>query len=119
MGTIVRHGSYGWESKYEIVQHQYICTDCEAPVQGFAEVLEIKNPPLGMSGSLIHIFWDGHGSTYFEFARIGNATNAYQATRSLFVAERMENVILAIVKKPGYISAGRTTKAPWFYETES
>lgn len=117
MGTIVRHGSYGTESKYEVIQHNYICTDCEDSVQGFAEVLEIKNPPLGKSGNVIHIFWGGIGETYFEFEKLRDAIGAYETTKSLFRSSGMEKVLVAIARKPGYISTGPSLhNRPWFYE---
>lgn len=118
MGSRVSHGSYVWPSRYEIVQHEYVCTDCEAPIQGFAEVLEVRDPPSRRKGSIIHIFWEGKGYTYFEFDRLADAINAYRVTKNIFVAQGMERVIGAISKQPGHVHSSSTRQMPWFYETE-
>lgn len=116
MGTIVRHNGFSSPSKYNIVQHKYDCTETKAPIQGFAEVLEIKDPLIGMCGNVIHILWDGKGSTYFEFSNQSKAASAYEAALSLFKTDSMEKVLVALSRQPGYISTSPTVRRPWFYE---
>ena len=118
MGTEIKHGGFLWLTKYEIVQHKYSGTDCEDSIQGFVEVLEVKNPQPGRKGAIIHIFWEGHGYTYFEFDSVNHAINAYQITRNLFVPGKIDIAIATVAQQPGHFHGNKTTKRPWFYETE-
>ncbi|KKR34641.1 MAG: hypothetical protein UT67_C0010G0013 [Candidatus Magasanikbacteria bacterium GW2011_GWA2_40_10] len=115
MTNIVLHGAFGWATKYEIVQHKYEHTDCEERIQGFAEVLEIKNPPTPKGSILIHIFWNGRGSYYFEFARLIDAMNAFE--KILFRPDKTSDMVSILVNEPGYVFYNHTMTTPWFYET--
>lgn len=108
MPTTVMHGAYYRESPFDVIQHLYGSTDCEADRQGYAEVLQITNPPPEKHGVVIHVFWNDRGSLYFEFTGVEEACHAFRTCRSM---ERKE-----VSKQPGYIGSLFTgEQSPWFY----
>lgn len=117
MGTEVKHGDSAWLTKYKVVQHKASDADSNNCNQNFVEVLEIINPPSVRKSAIVHIFWEGHGFTYFEFDSVEHAIRAYQITQSLFVPGQMEKAIATVALQPGHSHGGHTTKRPWFYDT--
>ncbi|MDD5043323.1 MAG: hypothetical protein PHD51_01485 [Patescibacteria group bacterium] len=110
--TLVKHGSYSSESKYDITQHKYGCADCEEVPQGYAELLEIKNPPAGREGAVIHICIDGAGSRIFAFRTIAEARAAWE----LKCHELLKKDINFKGVKGFAKSIKYTRKEPWFYQ---
>ena len=109
---IIWHGSYGRKTIYDIVQHRYASTDCEAKRQGYAEVLEIKNPPPGKCGQVIHLFFNDTGSIVHEFKYWEDALAAYRRMlNTMFEAPHARN-------KQGYLRTVIYTadELPWFYQ---
>ncbi len=116
MSTVVQHGSYGWESRFDVTQHEYVGASCEASTQGFFELLEVANPPKGCSGFIIHAFWHGVGSTHFEFSSLSLARTAYGAIRNSLTPSQMDKAEALAYQKYGCTGVGKTPNArPWFY----
>ncbi len=134
MATSVLHGAYARTSPFEgVTQHRYGCTDCEATIQGYCELLSIPDPPAGSAGIIIHFFWNSmpdlmemgwRGGTwtsvYFEYTRLEDAENAYPEIQRLFVPSSPHLILRAFEKavyQLGFICAGNT-QTPWFYNRE-
>ncbi len=75
---IVRHGSYGRHTPYTLTQHRYGSTGCEDDVQGYQEILEIKDPPPGRHPIVIHLFRNDVGSRCWEFRSRSDADAGWQ-----------------------------------------
>ena len=69
----VEHGGYGRYTRYDIIQHEY---DGSGP--GYVEVLEIRNPPEGKHGIVVHYYTCHVGSDFFEFDTVENALAAWK-----------------------------------------
>lgn len=72
----ISHGSYGRHTRYRIKQHKYAggggCDCC-----GYMEVLEIKNPPDGKCGIVLHEYESDKGSVFYEFKELKDALLAF------------------------------------------
>lgn len=110
--AVIWHGSYGEWTHYDIVQHRYGCTDCEAKHQGYVEILEIKNAPPWRSKYVIHEFWNATGSNVYEFLSLEAALSAFP--KWLGVSQTPKDI-------PDFGGTGYTrslyygAKRPWFY----
>jgi hypothetical protein len=100
--TYIEHGGLGSYSRYQITQHKYA-----GGSYGYAEVLEIKNPPDGRCGNIVHNFrcgYDGH--IFHEFDNMENAIGSWS---SLWSNSNLKGVkgLVRSVPCQGFI--------PWFY----
>ncbi len=70
----VPHGGYGRYTRYDIVQHKYA-----GGGDGYIEALEIRNPPDGRCGYVIHEYHgcSGSGSVFYEFRKCEQAIAAW------------------------------------------
>lgn len=112
--TTVWHGAYGEWTYYDIVQHSYGSTDCEADHQEYVELLEIKNAPPWRSKYVIHEYWNAHGSTVYEFISLGVATAAYEKWSWTF--NQFNHEVSGEHSSPDILRSlfyGQTR--PWFY----
>lgn len=103
----VDHGCYGRYTRFVIKQHKYAGNGWPG-CGGFIEVLEIKNPPEGRCGTIIHEENSGK-STFHEFRSMGDALEAYKKFWSLSSTEKFS-------KEKGFIrrvNCGLLN--PWFY----
>jgi len=74
--TIVDHGGYSGFTRYNIVQHEYIGGG-NASGGGYIELLEIKDPPTGRCGTVIHAYVSHGGHRVFEFKSLISAKRAF------------------------------------------
>lgn len=105
----VPHGGFGRYTRYQIVQHKYAGGGYSPSFGGFIEVLEIKSPPDGRHGIVIHEFLNGHGS-FTEWKNIKNALTAFEKGWS------SRNNVEEFKKLPGFIRRVECgLLVPWFY----
>lgn len=101
----VSHGSYGMYTRYDIQQHKY-----GGGGPGYIEVLEIKNPPDGRCGFVIHHYTNHGGSDFFEFDSVANAIQAWEvcwASSDRHKKIKEQDGFLREVRCGGW--------SPWFY----
>jgi len=103
--VMIAHGGFGMYTRYDIVQHKY-----GGGGSGFIEVLEIRNPPEGKCGFVVHHYANHSGSDFFEFDTVKNAVSAW---RKCWAAnDRHEK----ISKQKGFLRMVRCgIMTPWFY----
>lgn len=103
----VGHGGYGKYTRFIIEQHKYAGGGWPG-CGGFIEILEIKNPPQGRCGTVIHEENSGR-STFYEFKSLNDALEAYGKFRSLSLTEKFS-------KEKGFIRCVNCgLLEPWFY----
>lgn len=113
----VSHGSYGQYSRYEIVQHRY------AGGEGcYMEVLEIKNPPEGRWGIILHQYnCDYDGSCFSEWETLKDASRAFDIGWTIDNESEEENGFGLSKRKKSrkqkgfkrFVECG--VLEPWFY----
>ena len=105
----IGHGSYGEYTRYDAVQHIY---GGGGPGEGggwcYREVLEIKNPPEGRCGIVLHQCTSREGSAFTEWETIKDVKKAFKIV-SYGTAEQYEK--LAGFKR--WVICG--VLKPWFY----
>jgi len=73
-GTVnISHGGYGKYTRFDIVQHKYAGGGI-----GYIEVLEIKNPPDGRHGIVLHEYSGPGGSIFYEFKTLKEAEGTWE-----------------------------------------
>jgi hypothetical protein len=80
--TLVQDGMpEGRENKYKVKQvpGYYVPFEEGQDKKGFAEVLEVLDPPKGMKNAMLHVYWKKPGSFHAEFETLQQAKNAYSA----------------------------------------
>lgn len=105
VSTSLQHGSYSRTSSYVITQHEYAGAE-----GGYAELLEIENPPEGQAAVVIHIYgcWgDQSRSTFWEWDSMENARRAFGFICYPGLFSRQKGFIRKVDLSPGI--------APWFY----
>ncbi len=103
----VSHGGYGKYTRFIIEQHKYAGGGWPGD-GGFIEVLEIKNPPQGRCGTVIHEENSGR-STFYEFKSLNDALEAYGRFRSSSLTDKFS-------KENGFIRRVNCgLLEPWFY----
>ena len=77
----VPHGGYGQYTRYQVVQHDYT-----GSIDGYAEVLEIKDPPDGRHGIVINqqSVYHGKDCCFVEFDTVGQAITAFSNFQKSF-----------------------------------
>lgn len=114
MTSIVRHGSYRLETLFDIIQHSYGAKNCEDPVQGYAEALEIKNPPLGKPHFVLYWYMHNGENFFLEFSSL----KACQAGFKEMCRDGTSHWKESIPKITGFIRIVDCGKRlPWFYST--
>ena len=106
--TPVLHGAYNSYMLFEIVQHEYAGGGPEEGGWGYVEVLEIKNPPNGRWGIVIHNRTSDKGSVFTEWETVKDARAAFAKT----IYDNTDTY----PKLPGFkrrVVCG--IKLPWFY----
>lgn len=100
---MVGHGGYGHLSRFDIEQIKYIGGG-NGGCGGFTEILEIKNPPDGRWGIIIHEYDTETGSKFYEFTSIKTALVAWNSNFS------------SIAKALGCMRSVVCNRlSPWFY----
>lgn len=74
----VEHGGFGRYTRFDVEQHRYA-----GGMFGYIEALEIKNPPDGRCGYVIHEYGSGNGSEFYEFSTLENAVSAWEKNWSI------------------------------------
>ena len=64
--TMIPQGGHGSLTRFDVVQHHYAGGGNTA-CGGYVEILEIKNPPDGRCGFVMHHFDSSRGHQFFEF----------------------------------------------------
>jgi len=103
--SVVKHGSHGEYSRYEIQQLKYL-----AGQNGFIEILKIDNPPEERCGFIINEYTTRWGGVFSEWKSLEDAKKAF----SKFGGEL--NTEKYFSESPGFkrlVSYGPLT--PWFY----
>lgn len=101
----VEHGSYGRYTRYDIHQHAYAGGE-----GGFIEVLEIKDPPEGRCGCVLHEYDTVSGSAFTEWESLEQARLAYDK-RCWGIDAAKESA-----KLPGFVRhVPCGDLMPWFY----
>jgi hypothetical protein len=108
----VSHGGYGRYTRYDIKQHKYAGggPGDDGGGGGYIEVLEIKNPPDGRWGIVIHEWQSGKGSTFAEWETLKNARDAYETIWSASSASEKFPKLSGFKRR---VACGALT--PWFY----
>lgn len=101
----VTHGSYGMYTRFEITQHEY-----GGGGPGYIEVLEIKNPPDGRCGVVIHHYTNHNGSDFFEFDSVENAVEAWKVCWNSSEGYKVIRAQAGFLRE---VYCGGWT--PWFY----
>jgi len=116
---LIRHGSYGMETPFQFLQHNYGSTDSEDSSQGFVEVLEFLTYQEGFNPILIHIVYDEHWLIH-EFQSVEQALVAHhQGFWKTFIGEKPyseHSAWKAIESFPGFIRTIKCSEQepPWF-----
>lgn len=71
-GTVLKHGGYALQSRFNIVQHDYAGGE-----GGYVELLEVLNPPFGYSRFYICIFNNDFPCSFTEFQNLESALKAW------------------------------------------
>ncbi len=111
----VLHGAYGRHTPYDVKQHRYACTDCEAPVQGYRELLEIADAPPGRARFVIHDFRHDVGARGWEFPMHLDAFAGWDALMSK--AHELEHQHFLPLLPASSFAEFPGLDAPWFYKT--
>ncbi len=102
----VGHGGFGRYTRFDIEQHKY----AGGPF-GYIEALEIKNPPEGRCGYVIHEYNNCGGSEFCEFSTLGNAISAWEKNWSAGFGKSKR-----ITEEEGFIRrVACYGLSPWFY----
>ena len=110
--SVVSHGAYGSESLYEIIQHKYVAGGFPG-CGGYMELLEIKNPPHGKCGIIIHEHTSGEDSCWSGFAEWQSLQEACDAFERWWGAD---NPFIQFSKMPGFLrKVNCEQQKPWFY----
>ncbi len=112
----VHHGGYGMRTHFDIAQHRYACTDCEAPVQSYQELLEIKDAPPGRTAFLIHLFRHDIGARVWEFPTMADAQAGWMALSEIDWSSFAREQYLPLLPTSTHVDFPGM-KLPWFYET--
>ena len=108
--TLVSHGGYGRWSRFEIVQHRYAGGGYLGD-GGYIEVLEIKNPPDGRHGVVVHQFNWLEGSIFVEFKTLEDALVAFENWPfDLPISKKEVSELKGFIRM---VVCGAFT--PWFY----
>lgn len=107
----VEHGGYGRYTRYDIVQRKYAGGNGEDGSGGYREILEIRNPPDGKWGIVIHEFFTGHGSVFTEWDTVADARKAFDKHWEFYAQENAENPKLSGFRRR--VPCGAL--CPWFY----
>ena len=103
----IGYGGYGKLTKFIVNQHKYAGSGWPG-CGGFIEVLEIKNPPQGRCGIVIHEENSGR-STFHKFGSLNEALKAWEKFWSLSSTEDL-------AKEKGFIRRVNCgLLEPWFY----
>lgn len=105
----VGHGGYGRDTRFNIIQRKYAGGGCGAG-GGYIEILEIKNPPDGRCGFIVHQYIACKGSIFIEFDNIKNAIavwNDYSVWAGDLKKLSRYKGFIRLVKCGGL--------SPWFY----
>jgi len=97
----VPHGGYGQYTRYNIIQHRY-AGGGSGGCCGFIEILEIKNPPDGRWGIVIHKYSSRDGSVFTEWEAIENAQAAFRGSEESSALGFKRRVVCGALR-------------PWFY----
>lgn len=63
---LIEHGAFCMPTRFEVQQHYYAGTDAECSIQGYAEILEINNPPKDKHGLVYIRYLTNQGYTIVE-----------------------------------------------------
>lgn len=103
------HTGFVSENQYEIVEHKYVGGD-DPPCGGLRNVLEIKNPPAGRCGVIIHEYLrnaDSHESRFSEWRSLREALAAFE--------KHWGSPFKRFEQMPGFLRAVECDQqAPWF-----
>jgi len=102
----IGHGGFAMYTRYDVAQHKYA-----GGGSGFIEVLEIKNPPDGRVGCVVHEYNGYVGSVFTEFETVELACAAFGKFWSDPRSTRDGFPTLPGFKR--YVSCG--SLIPWFY----
>lgn len=107
----VSHGGYGRYTRYDVTQHQYAGYSHEdGGGGGYIEVLEVKNPPDGRSGFIIHDFRSVEGAVFTEWATLADAFAAY---KQFWKMPERQHRTWQELKCKRFVACGALS--PWFY----
>lgn len=105
--TNVSHGSYGRYSRYKIKQHKY-AGGGHGGVCSYIEVLEIKDPPDGRCGIIIHLYNSRDGATFYECQTVKLACQIFEKHWGEYDPD--------LANLPGCLRQVRCgALTPWFY----
>lgn len=109
--VLVEHGGYGMYSRYDVKQHKYGGGQGEDGSYAYLEILEIRDPPDGRHGIVIHESGThlGGGSLFTEWETLGDARKAFEK-------HWCKGSSKEVAKLPGFkrlVVCGPL--APWFY----
>ena len=116
-GSVVRHGNYKRESRYDITQRVYA-----GGPRGYIEVLEIADPPEGYGNVVLYRYCDDASLCFFsEWDSFEDAQDAFRRVLSRFLS----GVRNADEREQKMRSLGCTKlvhcgdRIPWFYAVEN
>ncbi|MFH1423833.1 MAG: hypothetical protein ABIG29_02685 [Candidatus Nealsonbacteria bacterium] len=101
----VPHGGYGMYTRYQITQHDYAGGGC-----GYIEVLEIKDPPGGRCGFVIHEYRGPGDALFSEWEALENARAAFKRYWGRHDSTETFPKLLGFKR---FIPCGALS--PWFY----
>lgn len=111
--TTLWYGAYAVDIPFAATQHRYAAAHCEAEPQGFAELLEIQDPPPGHSSHVIHSFVHGRGHAVYEYVSHAAATTAWEWGPPLAVKPDKDDLLsLPGAMRVDIFDGG---ELPWFY----
>jgi len=105
----VSQGSYGMYTRYDIIQHKY-AGGGHPGGGGYIEVLEIKGPPDGRWGIVIHENTSSRGSVFTEWETLDKAKDVFEKHWGI------QDTTDEFLKLPGFkrrVVCGALL--PWFY----
>lgn len=111
MNKGVNHGGYGTETRFDITQHKY-AGGGNSSCGGYIEVLEIKEPPDGRHGIIIHEWNTTMGHSFSEWKTLQDAIDAFNS----FWGWNPRTIKVGLSKLHGfirYVECGN--RKPWFY----
>lgn len=100
----VSHGGFGRYTRYDIKQLKY------AGGGGYIEALEIRNPPDGRIGAVVHEYQSRKGSIFYEFDSIEHAEAAWEVSWGCGDPDNRLPTCQGFLRR---VACGLLT--PWFY----
>ena len=103
--TTIDHAWFARDSRYDMTQHKYAGGGA-----GYIEALEIRSPPDGRLGAMVHEYHGLRGSVYYEFEAVAQAISAWETSWGANDLDKRLQTCPGFIRR---VPCG--LMSPWFY----